>query len=182
MVSIGFGFGFGNFARNQTAWFPVWKKRLRLNQTKLPQHYPQPNLWLSDKVSRSFLLLSLSLISFCVQTLYTSLSMPCVKFRLLQVCWLGVTIPKTSGCLVPVYLNVDCYRTINNLRSHSRFQPRAKVWDRGEERGPFKLCTGKMKVCFVVLIKLSLRLINPSRNSLYTYTTKEISYQLGKNE
>src|SRR5712672_1905782 len=103
-----------------------------------------------------------------------------VKFCLLQIRWLGVTIPNTGSCLVPVHLNVDCYRTINNLQSHSRFQPRAKVWDREEEGGPFKLCTGKVKVCFIVLIKLSLRLINPSYNSLYTYTTKEISHRLGK--
>jgi len=81
-----------------------------------------------------------------------------------------------DGRLVPVHLNIDCYRTINNLRSHPRFQPRARVWGREEEGGPFKLCTGKMKVCFVVLIKLSLRLINPSHNFLYTYTTKEISH------
>src|SRR5712672_4198679 len=57
----------------------------------------------------------------------------CVKFHLLQVRWLGVTIPNTDSCLVPVHLNIDCYRTINNLRGHPRFQPRAKVWDRGEE-------------------------------------------------
>src|SRR5712671_4841115 len=49
-----------------------------------------------------------------------------------------------------------------------------------KKRGSVQVCTGKMKVCFIVLIKLSLRLINLSHNSLYTYTTKEISHQLGK--
>src|SRR5712672_3622998 len=45
-------------------------------EDSISSRLPQPNLWLSDKVSHPFLLLSLSLISFCVQTPYTSLSMP----------------------------------------------------------------------------------------------------------
>src|SRR5712672_4338872 len=57
----------------------------------------------------------------------------CVKFRLLQICRFERDYSQTDGRLVPVHLNVDCYRTINNLRSHSRFQPRVKVWDREEE-------------------------------------------------
>ena len=71
--------------------------------------------------------------------LYCKMVMETVKFCLLQIRWLGITIPNTGGCLVPVHLNVDCYRTINNLQSHSRFQPRAKVWDR-EERGVCSSC------------------------------------------